>query len=80
MFLPRLEHDHHTFSEGWDNHPLQPESGITRNQLWIMGHIHNSSDATKENLQNLELFGTDWETFDCVTEGAAGVQVPLFLL
>ncbi|XP_016407600.1 uncharacterized protein LOC107739874 isoform X2 [Sinocyclocheilus rhinocerous] len=35
VFLPRLKHDLHTFSEGWDNHPLQSENVLTPNQLWI---------------------------------------------
>ncbi|KAI7802455.1 uncharacterized protein LOC130563201 [Triplophysa rosa] len=76
VFLPRLERDLHTFSEGWDNHPLQSESGLTPYQLWIMGHMHNSSGDDEENSQNLQLFGTDWETFDCVTDDDVGVQVP----
>ncbi|XP_058642213.1 uncharacterized protein LOC131546568 [Onychostoma macrolepis] len=75
VFLPRLKRNLHTFSEGWDNHPLRSESGLTPNQMWIMGHMHNSS-GDEENFQNLELFGTDWETFDCVTEDDVGVHVP----
>ncbi|MGL5956649.1 MAG: hypothetical protein ACRC0X_08680 [Brevinema sp.] len=51
VFLPRLERDLHTFSEGWDNHPIQSESGLAPNQLWIMGHMHNLSDDDEENMQ-----------------------------
>ncbi|GAA6102798.1 uncharacterized protein LOC113061840 isoform X2 [Tachysurus ichikawai] len=68
--------DLHTFSEGWDNHPLRSENGLTPNQMWIMGHMHNSSGGDEDNFQNLELFGTDWETFDSVTEDDVGVHVP----
>ncbi|XP_047667772.1 uncharacterized protein zgc:174680 isoform X2 [Tachysurus fulvidraco] len=76
VFLPRLKRDLHTFSEGWDNHPLRSENGLTPNQMWIMGHMHNSSGDDEENFQNLELFGTDWETFDSITEYDVGVHVP----
>ncbi|KAF5892642.1 uncharacterized protein DAT39_017649, partial [Clarias magur] len=51
VFHPRLKHDLHTFSEGWDNHSLQSENGLTPNQLWIMGHMHNSSGDYEENFQ-----------------------------
>ncbi|XP_076864079.1 uncharacterized protein LOC143516417 [Brachyhypopomus gauderio] len=43
VFLARLEHDLHIFTEGWDNHPLQSEGGLSPNQLWVLGHMQNSS-------------------------------------
>ncbi|KAL6464624.1 hypothetical protein MHYP_G00269410 [Metynnis hypsauchen] len=58
VFLSRLEHDLHTFTEYWDNHPLRSEGGLTLNQLWVLGHMQNSSGDFEEDLQNLELFGT----------------------
>ncbi|XP_076829287.1 uncharacterized protein LOC143475338 isoform X2 [Brachyhypopomus gauderio] len=78
VFLARLEHDLHIFTEGWDNHPLQSEGGLSPNQLWVLGHMQNSSGDSEENLQfqNLELFGTDWESFDSANEEPFGVQVP----
>ncbi|XP_076879404.1 uncharacterized protein LOC143527908 isoform X2 [Brachyhypopomus gauderio] len=78
VFLARLEHDLQIFTEGWDNHPLQSEGGLSPNQLWVLGHMQNSSGDSEENLQfqNLELFGTDWESFDSANEEPFGVQVP----
>lgn len=38
VFLPHLAEALHTFTEGWDNHPLRSEGGLTPNQLWVMGH------------------------------------------
>ncbi|XP_026087087.1 uncharacterized protein LOC113061840 isoform X1 [Carassius auratus] len=75
VFLPRLAETLHTFTEGWDNHPLRSEGGLTPNQLWVMGHMQNPCDAD-EDLQNMELFGTDWEMFDGVPEEPYGVEVP----
>ncbi|XP_052424494.1 uncharacterized protein LOC127967816 isoform X2 [Carassius gibelio] len=75
VFLPRLAETLHTFTEGWDNHPLRSEGGLTPNQLWVMGHMQNPCDAD-EDLQNTELFGTDWEMFDGVPEEPYGVEVP----
>ncbi|XP_051794348.1 uncharacterized protein LOC110972132 isoform X1 [Acanthochromis polyacanthus] len=74
VFLPRLAEALQTFTEGWDNHPLRSEGGLSPNQLWVMGHMNTPSD-TNEDLQNLELYGTDWEMFDAVHEEPYGVQV-----
>ncbi|KAG9273585.1 hypothetical protein AMEX_G12756 [Astyanax mexicanus] len=76
VFLFRLERDLQSFTEGWDNHPLRSEGGLSPNQLWIMGHMQNSSANSEEDLQNLELFGTDWESFDGTNDEPFGVQVP----
>lgn len=75
VFLPHLTEALHTFTEGWDNHALRSEGGLTSNQLWVMGHMQNPCDAD-EDLQNMELFGTDWEMFDGVPEEPYGVEVP----
>ncbi|XP_059404346.1 uncharacterized protein LOC132139758 [Carassius carassius] len=75
VFLPRLAEALHTFTEGWDNHPLGSEGGLTPNQLWVMGHMQNPCN-TDEDLQNMELFGTDWEMFDGVPEEPYGLEVP----
>ncbi|KAF1373869.1 hypothetical protein PFLUV_G00243410 [Perca fluviatilis] len=75
VFLPRLAEALHTFTEGWDNHPLRSEGGLTPNQLWVMGHMQNPCDAD-EDVQNMELFGTDWEMFESVPEEPYGVEVP----
>uniref|UniRef100_A0A9J8DGK1 Integrase core domain-containing protein n=1 Tax=Cyprinus carpio carpio TaxID=630221 RepID=A0A9J8DGK1_CYPCA len=75
VFLPRLAEAHHTFTEGWDNNPLRSEGGLTPNQLWVMGHMQNPCDAD-EDLQNMELYGTDWDMFDGVPEEPSGVEVP----
>ncbi|MED6246933.1 hypothetical protein ATANTOWER_026461 [Ataeniobius toweri] len=75
VFLPRLADALHTFTEGWDNHPLKSEGGLTPNQLWTLIHMQKPICETVD-AQNLELFGTDWETFDGVSEEPLGVQVP----
>ncbi|XP_052441439.1 uncharacterized protein LOC127981027 [Carassius gibelio] len=48
VFLPRLAETLHTFTEGWDNHPLRSEGGLTPNQLWVMGHMQNPCDADED--------------------------------
>lgn len=48
VFIPRLQRDLHTFSEGWDNHPLRSEGGLTPNQLWVLGHMQNSTQDEEE--------------------------------
>uniref|UniRef100_A0A1A7XG32 Integrase core domain-containing protein n=1 Tax=Iconisemion striatum TaxID=60296 RepID=A0A1A7XG32_9TELE len=50
VFLPRLAQALHTFTEGWDNHPLRSEGGLSPNQLWVLGHMNNPCD-TNEDLQ-----------------------------
>uniref|UniRef100_A0A3Q1F974 Integrase core domain-containing protein n=1 Tax=Acanthochromis polyacanthus TaxID=80966 RepID=A0A3Q1F974_9TELE len=50
VFLPRLAEALQTFTEGWDNHPLRSEGGLSPNQLWVMGHMNTPSD-TNEDLQ-----------------------------
>ncbi|CAL9694243.1 unnamed protein product [Knipowitschia caucasica] len=67
VFLLRLANSLHTFTEAWDNHPLKSEGGLSPNQLWVMGHMQ-STDQNEEDLQDIEMFGTDWKTFDGVTD------------
>ncbi|MEQ2279955.1 hypothetical protein AMECASPLE_014607 [Ameca splendens] len=74
VFLPRLAEALHTFTEGWNNHPLRSEGGLSPNQLWVLGHMKNPRDPNEE-LRNMELFGTDWEMFDAAQEEPHGVQV-----
>ncbi|XP_048089319.1 uncharacterized protein LOC125287495 isoform X2 [Alosa alosa] len=72
VFLPRLADSLNTFVEAWDNHPLRTEGGLTPNQLWVLG---NMSHGETEELENPELFGTDWESFGAVRNDF-GVHVP----
>lgn len=51
VFLPRLADALRTFTEAWDNHPLKSESGLTPNQLWVMGHMQNPADEREEEVQ-----------------------------
>lgn len=48
VFLPRLSQALHTFTEGWDNHPLQSEGGLSPNQLWVMGHMMKPYDPNED--------------------------------
>uniref|UniRef100_A0A672Z377 Integrase core domain-containing protein n=1 Tax=Sphaeramia orbicularis TaxID=375764 RepID=A0A672Z377_9TELE len=50
VFLPRLAEALHTFTEGWDNHPLRSEGGLSPNQLWVLGHMKNPC-VLNEDLQ-----------------------------
>nr|XP_046249150.1 uncharacterized protein LOC124061413 isoform X2 [Scatophagus argus] len=74
VFLPCLADALHTFTEGWDNHHLRTEGGLSPNQLWVLGHMKNPCDPNKD-LQSMELFGTDWEMSDAVHEEPYEVQV-----
>ncbi|XP_048878515.1 uncharacterized protein zgc:174680 [Brienomyrus brachyistius] len=76
VFIKRLQNDLHTFSQGWDNHPLRTEGGLTPNQLWVLGHMQTPSTEAEENVQNLDLYGTDWESFDYVNEEHYGIELP----
>lgn len=38
IFVPRLRADLETFTEGWNNHPLRTEGGLTPEQ----GHLTNT--------------------------------------
>ncbi|KAM3620403.1 uncharacterized protein V6R79_022639 [Siganus canaliculatus] len=58
------------------HHPLKYEGGLRPNQLWVSGHMQNPAAETEEDLQNLELYGMDWETFHGATEEPFRVQVP----
>uniref|UniRef100_A0A3P8SH17 Integrase core domain-containing protein n=1 Tax=Amphiprion percula TaxID=161767 RepID=A0A3P8SH17_AMPPE len=48
VFLPRLAESLHTFTEGWDNHPLQSEGGLSPNQLWVLGHMKDPCDPNED--------------------------------
>ncbi|KAF3850669.1 hypothetical protein F7725_012441 [Dissostichus mawsoni] len=41
IFVPRLRADLDTFIQGWNNHPLRTEGGLTPEQLWCMGHLQD---------------------------------------
>ncbi|KAJ7986673.1 hypothetical protein DPEC_G00342320 [Dallia pectoralis] len=45
VFLPRLQEDLDTFTDGWDNHPLRTEQNLSPNQLWAMGHLQHPVNA-----------------------------------
>uniref|UniRef100_A0A3B3T1B9 Integrase core domain-containing protein n=1 Tax=Paramormyrops kingsleyae TaxID=1676925 RepID=A0A3B3T1B9_9TELE len=55
VFIKRLQNDLHTFSQGWDNHPLRTEGGLTPNQLWVLGHMQTPSTEAEENVQVVEI-------------------------
>ena len=37
VYLPRINESLHTFAEGWDNHPLSSQHGLSPLQLWVSG-------------------------------------------
>ncbi|KAI9549071.1 hypothetical protein NQZ68_003606 [Dissostichus eleginoides] len=37
VFLPRIQEDLDTFTDGWNNHSLRTERNLTPNQLWEIG-------------------------------------------
>lgn len=45
IFVPQLRADLHTFTEGWNNHCLRTEEGLTPEQLWCMGHLQNLDEG-----------------------------------
>ncbi|KAL3043287.1 hypothetical protein OYC64_003203 [Pagothenia borchgrevinki] len=60
VFLPRLRSDLHTFTEGWNHHPLRTEGNMTPQQLWQLGLLQNSTDEA-ENVEDLQELDIDWE-------------------
>lgn len=56
VFLPRLAAALHTFTEGWDIHPLKSEGGLTPNQLWVLGHMQNPAAETEQDLQVCDIY------------------------
>ena len=41
-FLPRINVPLNTFKDGWNNHPLSSESGLSPIQLWISGIVRQN--------------------------------------
>lgn len=41
IFVPRIQEDLDTFTDGWNTHSLEMEHYLTLNQLWEMGMIHS---------------------------------------
>lgn len=39
VFLPHLNDDLTTSSDGWDNQPLRTEENLTPSQLWVVSHM-----------------------------------------
>ncbi|KAF3837850.1 hypothetical protein F7725_009618, partial [Dissostichus mawsoni] len=47
IFVPRLRADLDTFIQGWNNHPLRTEGGLTPEQLWCMGHLQDLDEGER---------------------------------
>ncbi|XP_053184286.1 uncharacterized protein LOC128367698 [Scomber japonicus] len=79
VFLPRLHCDLHTFTDGWNHHPLRTEGNMTPQQLWQLGLLQNSTDEA-DNVEDLQELDIDWESAlysdECQQE--SGVVVPEF--
>lgn len=41
VFLPRIQEDLDTFSDGWNNHAIRTEGNFSPNQLWVIGEIQS---------------------------------------
>ena len=35
VFLPKINHNLHTFWDTWNCHPMQSEHGLSPDQLWL---------------------------------------------
>lgn len=57
VYLPRINVQLSRFMEGWNNHPLQTEHGLTPSQLWIRGLCKASSSV----IDQPEVYGIDHE-------------------
>ncbi|KAL0979158.1 hypothetical protein UPYG_G00181470 [Umbra pygmaea] len=71
VFLPRLQMDLKTFTDGWDNHPLRTEQNLSPNQLWAMGQLQNPVDAP-DIAEDVK----DWPAVRESDEPSSGVVVP----
>lgn len=74
IFVPRLRADLDTFTEGWNNHPLRTEGGLTPEQLWCMGHLQDLDEG--EKLEDLQDAGIDWESAMLQEDSNSTVMVP----
>uniref|UniRef100_A0A3P8SBA6 Integrase core domain-containing protein n=1 Tax=Amphiprion percula TaxID=161767 RepID=A0A3P8SBA6_AMPPE len=52
IFVPQLQADFDTFIEGWNNHSLQTEGGLTPEQLWCMGHLQDLDEEERLEVKN----------------------------
>ncbi|XP_034094877.1 uncharacterized protein LOC117561508 [Gymnodraco acuticeps] len=79
VFLPRLRSDLHTFTEGWNHHPLRTEGNMTPQQLWQLGLLQNSTDEA-ENVEDLQELDINWESALYCAESLqeSGLVVPEF--
>ncbi|KAL3059235.1 hypothetical protein OYC64_011203 [Pagothenia borchgrevinki] len=79
VFLPRLRSNLHTFTEGWNHHPLRTEGNMTSQQLWQLGLLQNSTDEA-ENVEDLQELDIDWESALYCDESLqeSGLVVPEF--
>ena len=37
IYLPKINHSLRMFQQAWNNHPMQSESGLSPEQLWLQG-------------------------------------------
>uniref|UniRef100_A0A3P8U8Y1 Integrase catalytic domain-containing protein n=1 Tax=Amphiprion percula TaxID=161767 RepID=A0A3P8U8Y1_AMPPE len=74
VFVPRLRADLDTFIEGWNNHSLRTEGGLTPEQLWCMGHLQDLDEG--ERLEDLQDPGIDWESAVLQEDSNGTVVVP----
>lgn len=56
VFLPRLNAALKTFKEGWNNHPLSSEGGLSPLQLWLSGVL--TLDDADANLTEVKVVYT----------------------
>ncbi|XP_034023532.1 uncharacterized protein LOC117507858 [Thalassophryne amazonica] len=62
VFLPRIQADLDTFTDGWNNHPLRTEHNHTPNQLWETEKSRSPDDPEEEQFE-------DWDVSDIVQNG-----------
>ncbi|KAK1906471.1 Tryptophan synthase alpha chain, partial [Dissostichus eleginoides] len=69
----------HTFTEGFNHHPLRTEGNMTPQQLWQLGLLQNSTDEA-ENVEDLQELDIDWESALYCDESLqeSGLVVPEF--
>ncbi|KAI9542475.1 hypothetical protein NQZ68_019157 [Dissostichus eleginoides] len=70
VFLPRIQEDLDTFTDGWNNHSLRTERNLTPNQLWEIGKSQ-SPVSPPDNFEGIHFPDVEIADMDQI-----GVQVP----
>jgi hypothetical protein len=74
VFLPKINASLQSFKEAWNGHPMQSESGLSPEQLWIQGMaLYEGQSMAQVDLPH---HGIDWNAPMSTDNDVEAVEIP----